>query len=172
MKSHRDTRRPARRRRARALAVAVTVACLVDVPAADLAPMAATRPGAVRPGTPAVLAGAGVDAAFTPGAASFAAVVDLPDAARPGALRPGEDRKLEPREPPAEPLFDVPPVADRPLEIDDGEKLEVSRFVLDGVHDRPALGIEVAALQALLDARLAARPEGFTVGRLQELADE
>ncbi|MEQ8233224.1 MAG: ShlB/FhaC/HecB family hemolysin secretion/activation protein, partial [Gammaproteobacteria bacterium] len=111
-------------------------------------------------------------AAALPASAAVAGVVDLPDAARPGALRPGEDRKLEPREPPAGPLFEVPPVADRPLEIDAGETIAVSRFELAGARDRPAHGVSVDALQALLDARLAERPQGFSVGRLQEVADE
>lgn len=96
----------------------------------------------------------------------------LPDAARPGAIRPGEDRKLIPPRPPAETDFAVPPVADRPLEIDDGDKVAVTRFTLDGARDRPDHAIAVADIENLLESALRERPEGFTVGRLQEVADE
>ncbi len=120
------------------------------------------RPGAMRPGT--------ADE-FAVNPASFAGVVDLPDAARPGAMRPGEDRKLVPT-PPPENLYEVPPVVDRPLDIDDGEKIAVSRFVMTGVTDRPEFDIVASEVQALADARLGERADGFTVGRLQEVADE
>ena len=65
----------------------------------------------------------------------------------------------------------MPALVDRPLEIDDGETLAVSRFTLSGATDRPQHKITVADVQALVDAKLAARPAGFTVGRLQEVAD-
>lgn len=123
----------------------------------------ARRPGPLRPGA---------DDAFDVGERSFAGVVDLPDAARPGAIRPGEDRKLIPAPPPDEIEFEVPPLVDRPLEIDDGDKVVVTRFILEGAQDRADHDIAVADVQALLDARLAERPEGFTVGRMQEVADE
>ena len=130
------------------------------------------KPGVVRPGPwPGEPARHAHDP-FAVGPYSLAGAVDLPDAARPGAIRPGEDRKQIPREPPPEPVFDVPPVADRPLEIDEGEKILVARFVLEGVEDRPEHDIAVSAIEALVDARRQERPDGFTVGRLQELADE
>ncbi len=128
----------------------------------DAAQSAATRPGAVRPGE---------GDAFAVGEQSLAGVVDLPDAARPGAIRPGEDRKLVPAPPPEE-MFSVPPVVERPLDIDDGEKIVVSAFVLDGAIDRPEFEIQTSEVQGILDGRLAERPDGFTVGRLQEVADE
>jgi hemolysin activation/secretion protein len=101
----------------------------------------------------------------------MAQVGTLPDAARPGAIRPGEDRKLVPA-PPPEDLFEVPAVVDRPLEIDDGEKIVVSRFVVEGAADRPEFEIAAADVQAIVDAKIGGRPDGFTVGRLQEVADE
>ena len=97
--------------------------------------------------------------------------VGVPDAARPGAIRPGEERVTRPPAPPAK-LFDVPPVAERPLAIDAGDMITVSAFELDGPVDRPEFDIAVAEVQALVDAKLAERPEGFTVGRLQEVADQ
>jgi hemolysin activation/secretion protein len=124
------------------------------------------RPETVRPGPmrPAM------ERSFEVNEDSLAGGLDLPDAARPGAIRPGEERKAVPTPPPGE-LFDVPPVVDRPLEIDDGEKLIVQRFVLEGAVDRADYAIAVADVQALVDSKLAERAEGFTVGRLQEVAD-
>ena len=120
------------------------------------------RPGAARPG---------FEPAFEVNESSLAGAIDLPAAARPGAIRPGEDRKLVPPTPVEEDLYEVPPVADRPLDIDDGEKIAVSRLVLVGGEDRDDFDISVAEVQGLLDEKLAERPEGFTVGRLQEVAD-
>jgi hemolysin activation/secretion protein len=81
-----------------------------------------------------------------------------------------------PKPPPPELLppsgFDVPPVVDRPLEIDEGDAIEVKSFVLEGALDRPEYDIAVADLETILSDRLSARPQGFTVGRLQEVADE
>ncbi len=101
----------------------------------------------------------------------IAQVGNLPDAARPGAIRPGEDRKLVP-EPPPEDLFEVPPMVDRPLDIDDGEKIVVNRFVVEGASDRPEFDIAAADVQSIVDAKIGERPDGFTVGRLQEVADQ
>ncbi len=147
------------------------------------------RPGAVRPSfdAPAVAAPAALEqtqnlaasepapatlaAAMAPNENSLAATVDLPDAAKPGAMRPGDKPREAPQAPPPESSFKVPALVDRPLEIDDGEKLAVKQFVLDGAIDRPQHGIAVADLQALVDAKLAERPDGFSVGRLQEVAD-
>ncbi len=99
-----------------------------------------------------------------------AGAVDVPDAARPGAIRPGEEREIRPPQPPAE-VYSVPPVVDRPLDIDAGTRIEVSAFELVGLVERPAHGISAAEVQALVDAKIAEHPDGFTVGRLQEVAD-
>ncbi len=121
-------------------------------------------------------------ALMSPGAV-LAAGPALPAPARPGAVQP--DRELnnpipEVRRPgPAEPVLrepasagmEIPPVVDRPLDIDEGEKLRVSAFRLKGVVDQPAYGISRAEIQAVLDSKLAAHPQGFSVGRLQEVAD-
>ena len=122
---------------------------------------AGLRPGPVRPD---------LAAAMTLNGGSQAAVVVVPDAVKAGAIRPGEARPQRPQPPPAE-TFQVPALVDRPLEIDDGEKVEVKRFTLDGAIDRPQHKIAVTEVQTLIDAKLAERPAGFTVGRLQEVAD-
>ncbi len=128
---------------------------------ASSAAVPSARPGPARPE---------LAAAMAVNESSLAAAVDLPDAAKPGAIRPGEKPREPPKAPPPE-TFSVPALADRPLEIDDGDKVEVKRFVLEGVIDRPKHNIAVAEVQALIDAKLAERPDGFTVGRLQEVAD-
>jgi hemolysin activation/secretion protein len=178
--------------RALCMAGAVARACLSSAAAMepDAEPLTA-RPGAVRPAFDATLArpsltssaevssppvgtepgpGSTLAAAMAVDENSLAAAVELPDAAKPGAIRPGEPPRQLPKAPPPE-TFKVPALVDRPLEIDDGDKVEVKRFVLDGAVDRPRHNITVAEVQALVDAKLAARPEGFTVGRLQEVAD-
>lgn len=100
-----------------------------------------------------------------------ALAADLPDAVKPGAARPGAERPILPA-PPAPKVFDVPAVPERPLDIDEGERVQVQAFELLGAVDRPERGILITDVQALADRKLAERPEGFTVGRLQEVADE
>ena len=113
---------------------------------------------------------ANLAAALTLNETSLAVAVVVPDGAKPGAQRPGEMPSERPRPPPPE-TFQVPALIDRPLEIDDGEKIEVKRFMLDGAVDRPRHKIAVSEVQALVDTKLAERADGFTVGRLQEVAD-
>lgn len=104
-------------------------------------------------------------------ASSLAAVVDVPAAARPGAIRPGEERQTIPQQPSGE-VFEVPAVVDRPLEIDTGTRIQVSSFELLGAVDRPKHDISTDDIQHLLDGKLGGQATGFTVGRLQEVADE
>jgi hemolysin activation/secretion protein len=99
-----------------------------------------------------------------------AGLVDVPAAVRPGAIRPGDDDLNVPEAPPGE-VFSVPPVVDRPLDIDGGTKIQVTAFTLSGAVDRPEQSIVVADIEALLQTKLAEHADGFTVGRLQEVAD-
>lgn len=66
----------------------------------------------------------------------------------------------------------IPAVIDRPLGIDEGELIEVRRFVLRGARDLPAYGISVAEIEKQVESLRLARPQGFTIGRLQELAEQ
>jgi len=100
-----------------------------------------------------------------------AGLVDVPAAVRPGAIRPGEERQSLPERSPDN-LFDVPPVVERPLEIDAGAHIQVTRFELVGTVDRPEYDISIEEVQALVDGKISVQGEGFTVGRLQEIADE
>jgi hemolysin activation/secretion protein len=98
-----------------------------------------------------------------------AGLTTVPDAVRPGAIRPGDDPVARPT-PPAAATFEVPPVINRPLDVDEGERIEVAAFALKGFTDRPELGINRADVEALLEESRLARPDGFTVGHLQEVA--
>jgi len=100
-----------------------------------------------------------------------AGLVEVPAAVRPGAIRPGKERDIIPKAPP-EAVFEVPPVVDRPLDIDGGTVVAVSAFELIDAVDRPDQSIAVADIQTLVDAKISEHPDGFTVGRLQEVADE
>ncbi|MFT4583042.1 MAG: hemolysin activation/secretion protein [Gammaproteobacteria bacterium] len=100
-----------------------------------------------------------------------AEAIDVPAAARPGAIRPGEQRPMSPA-PPADEVFEVPSIVERPLDIDGGNKIVVTSFELLGASDRPEHKIFAAEVQALVDAKLAGQADGLTVGRIQEVADE
>ena len=97
---------------------------------------------------------------------------ELPSPARPGAVLPERDeRQREPREPAGE-VLEVPPMIDRPLDPDEGERVVVERFELTGARDRPQHGVEVSDLEEILERARQERPEGFTVGQLQQVADQ
>ncbi len=96
---------------------------------------------------------------------------ELPSPARPGAVVPGlDDRRRTPPEP-ADPVLEIPPMIDRPLDPDAGERVLVLRFDVTGAQDRPRHGIRVEAIEERLADALAERPEGFTIGQLMQVAD-
>ena len=104
-------------------------------------------------------------------ATAGAGLIDVPAAVRPGAIRPGEQRQSIPEQPPGE-VYEVPPVIERPLDIDAGTRIQIAAFELLGVTDRPQHGIDSQEIQALVDGKIGTHADGFTVGRLQEIADE
>ncbi len=73
---------------------------------------------------------------------------------------------------PAPEVITVPPVADRPLDIDEGDRIVVTRFELVGAEDRPEFGVSVEEIQALLEQKRGERADGFTVGRLTDVSSE
>src|SRR5690606_1944156 len=94
--------------------------------------------------------------------------LELPPAARPGGIAPF---LTEPPDAEAD-AFAIPPLIERPLGLDEGPTVRVSRFRLDGAVDRPEHGIRLDELEALLARELAAQPAaGYTVNRLQAVAD-
>lgn len=98
--------------------------------------------------------------------------ITLPDSARPGAIRPDiEERSQIPSAEVGE-VFEIPAVIDRPFEIDEGERILVKQFRLQNAQDLPRFDIMISDVEALLEDLRKARPDGFSIGRLQELADE
>ncbi len=95
----------------------------------------------------------------------------LPSPERPGAVRPEVGpREREPREP-AEPVLEVPPMIDRPIDPDEGERVVVERFELTGATDRPEHDVRVADIEHLLASARAEHGDLFTIGQLQNVAD-
>jgi hemolysin activation/secretion protein len=103
--------------------------------------------------------------------AIFAQSTELPQSVRPGAIRPEETGKpLTPLTSPKD-VMKIPPVIQRPFEVDTGPKISVKKFHLVGARDLPGFGVSLDEMQALLKEQLAKHPEGFTIGQLQEAAD-
>ncbi len=103
---------------------------------------------------------------------AFSGPITLPDSARPGAIRPDiEERSQIPSAEVGE-VFEVPAVIDRPFEIDEGERILVKEFRIQNAQDLPKFDITVSEVESLMEGLRKERPEGFTIGRLQELADE
>lgn len=101
----------------------------------------------------------------------LAGPVGLPDSARPGAVRPEEvGKQIIPQSPDTE-VLEVPAVIDRPFEIDEGPKVSVSQFRILGGKDMPKFKIKLAEIEALLADAVAAKPEGFTIGQMEETKD-
>ena len=102
----------------------------------------------------------------------FAGPITLPDAARPGAVRPeGEERSQIPQAELGD-VFEIPEVIERPFEIDEGERIIVQHFELINVIDLPKFEVSVAEIETLIEENKKARTDGYSIGRLQELADE
>ena len=101
-----------------------------------------------------------------------AAPIEIPDSARPGAVRPEEVGKpLTPKAPEAE-VMEIPAVIDRPFEIDEGPTIVVQQFRLLDAKDLPKYDVSLLELQDVLEKFKQTRPEGFTIGQMQEAADE
>ena len=94
----------------------------------------------------------------------------------PGATPGGALPRVEPAvQPPARSgdLFDIPRVYDRPLGLEEGPRILVKTFKLQGVADRPEHHVSVAEAQAILDTARAAQPtQGFSINQLQEAANK
>jgi hemolysin activation/secretion protein len=154
------TATPASAEAARPGAVRPGVAAGVAAPtAAELA----ARPGAVRPGAAAGPAAAGPAAAPGPAAPPVSVV-----AVGQGPLAPPAPPEGTPEAAGAEKIPEVP---DRPLNVDQGQRIKVDRFELVGAVDRAEAGIQVAEIEKLLEDKRQERKEGFSIGRLQEVAD-
>jgi len=102
---------------------------------------------------------------------AFAGPVGLPDSARPGAVRPEQEGRSDIPSNPVSEVLEVPAVIDRPFDVDEGEAVVVTEFRLLDVEDLPEFDISVDEVVAIVEQQRALRPEGFTIGQLQEVAD-
>ncbi len=94
----------------------------------------------------------------------------VPPGATPGGALPRVAPAVQPAQRQGE-LFDVPRVYDRPLALDEGPRIVVKSFKLEGAVDRPQHEVTVAQVQSLLETERAAQPaQGFTVNQLQAVA--
>jgi hemolysin activation/secretion protein len=94
----------------------------------------------------------------------------VPPGATPGGALPRVDQPVPPANRDGE-LFEVPRVYDRPLGLDEGPRIVVRAFKLQGAVDRPERGVFVKEAQAVLDAARDAQPiQGYTINQLQEVA--
>ncbi len=94
---------------------------------------------------------------------------NLPTAITPGGAMPN----FKEQTPPAESLSVVviPPVTERPLNVEEGVKIVVNRFELEGVVERPGL-INASEVEGLVE-KLRKKSAGLmTMGQMQLVADE
>ncbi len=69
--------------------------------------------------------------------------------------------------------LEIPPLVERPLGLEEGPRLNVRQFQLDGAVDRPEYAISLTDLQDMLSLHLAAQPPaGYTVNQLQAITDD
>lgn len=98
------------------------------------------------------------------------AQLELPDSARPGAIRPEQMKESTLPKAQTVPGLEIPPVIDRPFDVNEGAKVVVKQFRLVHVTDLPEFGISLADVQRILQERVDSKPEGFTIGQLSEAA--
>ncbi len=89
----------------------------------------------------------------------------------PGGVEPNLERRTLPKASEL-PEFDIPAVPDRPLDADEGPKLKVTRFKLEGAEDIAGTSITQKSVSLLLEDYRKTKPEGFTVGQLQDAANQ
>lgn len=98
-----------------------------------------------------------------------AAAENIPGAATPGGAMP----RLQPPSFSTEsmPTVVIPPLRERPLGADEGAKIMVKQFELEGVVERPGL-IKVAEVKELVESQRQKSAAGMTMGQMQLVADE
>ena len=69
--------------------------------------------------------------------------------------------------------LEVPPVIQRPLGMEEGPRVVVTRFELSGAVDREEQSLRVSDLKAALAGHVRSQPpDGYTINQLQTIADE
>ena len=89
----------------------------------------------------------------------------------PGGVQPQIERRNLPSAD-DQPDLDIPAVPERPLDADSGPVIIVKRFQLEGVDAIPSTDIDQKDIHQLLEKIRSSQPEGFTVGQLQEVANQ
>ncbi|MBE0507856.1 MAG: ShlB/FhaC/HecB family hemolysin secretion/activation protein [Marinospirillum sp.] len=93
----------------------------------------------------------------------------LPESAQPGAIQPHVQPRIPPQ--PSSRVLEIPPLVERPLSADEGERIQVSEFRLTDAKNLPEYGIRLTDLQQLLDAARDEQPEGFTIGQMEAVTN-
>ncbi len=89
----------------------------------------------------------------------------------PGGVQPHLEKRSLPTAP-QQPAYDIPAVPDRPLNADDGDKVQVDRFRLEGAESIEDGKVSLLELNKVLEKIRKSRPDGFTIGQLQQVANE
>lgn len=106
---------------------------------------------------------------------AIAGPLSLPDSARPGAVRPQPEVLPEkPVIPEADDIVDIPAVIDRPFDIKEGPYILVKEFRLLDAEDLPKYDVSIDEIKntILEGIRLEQSEKGFSIGELQEVADQ
>lgn len=77
----------------------------------------------------------------------------IPPGASPGGAMP-RDRGQQPLPVDDGPMFDIPPVYQRPIGVEEGERIFVEAFEITGITEDPELGISRAAIEDVARMRL------------------
>lgn len=94
-----------------------------------------------------------------------------PPSLTPGGVQPDFQRRSVPAASDTG-SFPIPPVIDRPLGVDEGQRIPVSAFVLEGVLDQPEVGLFKSEIVTLVEKMRLDRDGQLSIGRLQEVANE
>jgi hemolysin activation/secretion protein len=96
----------------------------------------------------------------------------VPAAAMPGGAQPLLGRDDIPTLAQVYSL-DIPPLIERPAGLEEGARVRVIDFRLDGVEERPERGLTREDIDVILTRYLAEQPlEGYTINQLQAIADD
>jgi hemolysin activation/secretion protein len=94
---------------------------------------------------------------------------NLPAAVTPGGAMPKFQQQITPIE--SLPVVVIPPVSERPLNAEEGVKIVVNRFELEGVIERPGL-INANEVEGLVEELRKKRAGLMTMGQMQLVVDE
>ncbi len=104
----------------------------------------------------------------------LAGPLGLPDSARPGAVRPQPEIAPEQPVDTVGDIVDIPAVIDRPFDIEEGPYITVKEFRILDAEDLPKFDVSIEEIKTtILEKLRQEQPErGFSIGELQEVADE